>query len=855
MKVDIKNQFQGRSYRVKGVDVHSSEPWLLTSLFTGTVQVWNYDTGVLLRSLEVSKEPVRACRFIPRKNWIVLGGDDMQIRVFNTNTFEKVAQFEAHSDYIRALAVHPTQPFLLSTGDDMVVKMWNWDESWSLMETYRGHSSYILGLAINPKDPNSFATACMDKTVKVWNISSPVANYTLQAHETKGVNYVEFYPFPDRPYILTTSDDKTIKIFDYQSKSCVATLVGHTHNVSFAVWHPELPIIISGSEDSTVKVWNARSYKLEQSLNYGMERAWCVCAKPQSNLVAIGYETGSLVLRMGSDKPTVSMDQTGKLVWSKHLEAFSATIRSRVATENEDEMVPLNAKDLGSVEVQPSFLQHSPNGRFVAVVGDGEYIVYTALAWRNKMFGSALDFAWAADSNEYAVRLPDQSVRAYHNFTERDPDHFDIEYPTSKLWGGQLLGVSGGEFVAFYDWETGKFISRVDVEATQVIWADSGELLVVVTEDSAFVLRYDRDAVQQKLEETEEDVEIEDAFEVVQELSEKIRTAKWVGDCLIFTTTANRLNYLVGNESYNISHYDKDMYLLGYLPRDNAIYLADKDVNVVAHALSLAVVEYQTVVLRGDMELASELLSRIAESDKTRVARFLEAQGYADLAYEVSRDIDHKFELALALGNLSDAQKLVESSGSVVKYRALGDRFLQAWKIDAAASCFEKAEDLDSLLLLWTSTGDSQKLSWLASKATDQGRFNLAFEALWAVGDLDAAASLLHRAGRSAEAALLSLTYGGDVQSNVEKWKKQLVSSNREAIADLILEPSENPESFPTNVGQKTEVRRQIDDLIDVSDSEIDAAEVAGEEAHVETTSAPSLDQDKQVTVDEDSEA
>ena len=32
-------------------------------------------------------------------------------------------------------------------------------------------------------------------------------------------------------------------------------------------------------------------------------------------------------------------------------------------------------------------LQHNPNGRFVTVCGDGEYIVYTALAWRNKSFG------------------------------------------------------------------------------------------------------------------------------------------------------------------------------------------------------------------------------------------------------------------------------------------------------------------------------------------------------------------------------------------------------------------------------------------------------------------------------------
>lgn len=32
-------------------------------------------------------------------------------------------------------------------------------------------------------------------------------------------------------------------------------------------------------------------------------------------------------------------------------------------------------------------LKHNSNGRFVTVCGDGEYVIYTALAWRNKSFG------------------------------------------------------------------------------------------------------------------------------------------------------------------------------------------------------------------------------------------------------------------------------------------------------------------------------------------------------------------------------------------------------------------------------------------------------------------------------------
>ena len=65
----------------------------------------------------------------------------------------------------------------------------------------------------------------------------------------------------------------------------------------------------------------------------------------------------------------------------------------------------------------------------------------------------------------------------------------------------------------------------------------------------------------------------------------------------------------MGEQTYTITHIDPGFYLLGYIARDGRVYLADKDVNVVSYALSLAVVEYQTVVLRGDIDAADEMLA------------------------------------------------------------------------------------------------------------------------------------------------------------------------------------------------------------------------------------------------------
>lgn len=137
-----------------------------------------------------------------------------------------------------------------------------------------------------------------------------------------------------------------------------------------------------------------------------------------------------------------------------------------------------------------------------------------------------------------------------------------------------------------------------------------------------------------------------------------VRTGEWVGDCFIYTNSTNRLNYLVGDQTYTVSHFDKPMYILGYIQRDSRIYLADKDVNVTSFSLSLPVLEYQTLVLREDMETAAELLPTIPADQMNKIARFLEGQGHKELALEVATDPEHKFDLALSLNQLDIALDL-----------------------------------------------------------------------------------------------------------------------------------------------------------------------------------------------------
>jgi len=49
----------------------------------------------------------------------------------------------------------------------MSIKLWNWEKNWACQQVFEGHTHYVMQIVINPKDNNTFATASLDRTVKV----------------------------------------------------------------------------------------------------------------------------------------------------------------------------------------------------------------------------------------------------------------------------------------------------------------------------------------------------------------------------------------------------------------------------------------------------------------------------------------------------------------------------------------------------------------------------------------------------------------------------------------------------------------------------------------------------------------
>ncbi|KAF7654081.1 hypothetical protein LDENG_00074710 [Lucifuga dentata] len=797
LRLDIKRKLTARSDRVKSVDLHPTEPWMVISLYSGSVVVWNHETQMLVKTFELCDLPVRVAKFVARKHWVIAGSDDMQIRVFNYNTLERTHMFEAHSDYIRCIAVHPIQPYILTSSDDMLIKLWDWDRKWACCQVFEGHTHYVMQIVINPKDNNQFASASLDRTIKVWQLGSNTPNFTLEGHK-KGVNCIDYYSGGDKPYLISGADDHLVKIWDYQNKTCVQTLEGHAQNVTCVNFHPELPVILTGSEDGTIRVWHSNTYRLENTLSYGLERVWCLCGQCGSNSVAMGYDEGSIIIKLGREEPAMSMDSSGKVMWARHSEVQQANLKAMGEAEiNDGERLPLGVKDMGSCEIYPQTIQHSPNGRFVVMCGDGEYIIYTAMALRNKSFGSAQEFVWSHDSSEYAIREGNSMLKIFKNFKEKKT--FKPDFGAEGIYGGFLLGVKTANGLAFYSWDSAELIRRIEIQPKHIFWSDSGELVCIATDESFFVLRYLPEkvaAAQESKQATTEDG-LEDAFEVLGEVQEVVKTGIWVGDCFIYTSSVNRLNYYVGGEIVTIAHLDRTMYLLGYIPKDDRLYLGDKELNIISFSLLLSVLEYQTAVMRRDFTTADQVLPTIPKEQRTRVAVFLEKQGFRQQALAVSTDPEHRFELALQLGELKIAYQLALEAESKQKWKQLAELATTKCQFSLAQECLHQAQDYGGLLLLATASGNVGMVGKLAEGAEKDGKTNVAFLTYFLQGKLDKCLELLIKTDRLPKAAFLARTYLPSHMSRVVKlWKESLSQVNQKA-ADALADPSQYSNLFP----------------------------------------------------------
>jgi len=134
-------------------------------------------------------------------------------------------------------------------------KVPSWHAPWKLLRVISGHLGWVRSIVVDPGN-DWFATASVDRTIKIWDLASGTLKLTLTGH----VSVVRGLAISDRhPYLFSCGEDKLVKCWDLEQNKVVRSYHGHLSGVYSIAVHPTLDLLITGGRDSTARVWDMRT--------------------------------------------------------------------------------------------------------------------------------------------------------------------------------------------------------------------------------------------------------------------------------------------------------------------------------------------------------------------------------------------------------------------------------------------------------------------------------------------------------------------------------------------------------------------------------------------------------------------
>ncbi len=135
----------------------------------------------------------------------------------------------------------------------------------------------------------------------IFNYSAVTCVATLEGH-SRQVTSVVFHP--TAPLLATGSENSTVKLWrlysNNSSATCVATLEGHNYSVFSVAFHPTAPLLATGSHDPAMKLWRLSS-------DYSSATCVAILEGHSCGVNSIAFHPRAPILATGSHDSTVKL--------------------------------------------------------------------------------------------------------------------------------------------------------------------------------------------------------------------------------------------------------------------------------------------------------------------------------------------------------------------------------------------------------------------------------------------------------------------------------------------------------------------------------------------------------------------
>ncbi|XP_074871524.1 WD repeat-containing protein 31 [Carettochelys insculpta] len=178
--------------------------------------------------------------------------------VEETSPVQAVQQYSrAHTDAVTSVAAL-TPELSVSGGKDKTAVVYNW-RSGAMLKKFTGHQREVTKVAC-AFESNRFFSASRDKTVMMWELhrdSEPSQHFPGHDLVVTGLAVS-----PDSSQLCTGSRDNTVCQWDIATGECLRRAAISRNLVTHLCWVPAEPYVIQTSEDKTIRIWDSRELQV-----------------------------------------------------------------------------------------------------------------------------------------------------------------------------------------------------------------------------------------------------------------------------------------------------------------------------------------------------------------------------------------------------------------------------------------------------------------------------------------------------------------------------------------------------------------------------------------------------------------
>jgi WD40 repeat protein/serine/threonine protein kinase len=254
---------------LEAITVDRNEKRFATGGWNGTARVWDRESGVILQTFSHGGEYVNAVAFSPDGRFLATGGNDAEgyIQVWDIAAGKRVQIIHGHEDEVLSLAYSKDGSRLLSSSYDKTARLWD-TTTGKEVRTFSGHTWWVWSASFSA-DEKQVVTAGHDGTAIVWEVASPKRSPAFTGHQ--GPVFSAAFS-PDGKQVVSAGYDRRVLVwspndvqpFDFKNLTAGAAAApthfrsfeGHTDAVRSVSFSPDGSLLLSSSQDNTVRVWD-----------------------------------------------------------------------------------------------------------------------------------------------------------------------------------------------------------------------------------------------------------------------------------------------------------------------------------------------------------------------------------------------------------------------------------------------------------------------------------------------------------------------------------------------------------------------------------------------------------------------